>query len=90
MAFQLEASYLSCTVNQMSSFYMKCNTGLKWVTQRDIFKSSSESMRLIELESILCAYPNKEFNYMIFESFKAIFQGTVKTYFITHFWEVMT
>ena len=47
-------------------------------------------MFLIELEWILCAYPNKDVNHVIFESFKAIVQGTIKTLFITHFSEVMT
>lgn len=47
-------------------------------------------MFLIELEWVLCAYPNKDVNHVIFESFKAIVQGTIKTLFITHFWEVKT
>ena len=32
VAFYLEVSHLICCVNQVSGFYMKCNTGLKWVS----------------------------------------------------------
>ena len=31
VAFYIETSYLICTANQMTGFYMKRNTGLKWV-----------------------------------------------------------
>ena len=31
VAFHIEISHLICTENQMNGFYMKCNTGLKWV-----------------------------------------------------------
>ena len=31
VAFHLEISHLICTANQVTGFYMKCNTGLKWV-----------------------------------------------------------
>ena len=30
-AFHVETSHLICTTNQMTGYYMKCNTGLKWV-----------------------------------------------------------
>ena len=30
VAFHIE-SHLICTENQINGFYMKCNTGLKWV-----------------------------------------------------------
>ena len=31
LRFQIETSHLICTANQLTGFYMKCNTGLKWV-----------------------------------------------------------
>ena len=31
IVFHTETSHLSYTVNQITGFYMKCNTGLKWV-----------------------------------------------------------
>ena len=31
VAFPIETSYSIYTVNQMTSFYMKCNSGFKWV-----------------------------------------------------------
>ena len=31
VTFRIETSHLICTANQMTGFYMKCNTGLKWV-----------------------------------------------------------
>ena len=31
VTFHIETSHLICTANQMTSFYMKCNTELKWV-----------------------------------------------------------
>ena len=30
-AFHIEISHLICHANQMTGFYMKCNTCLKWV-----------------------------------------------------------
>ena len=33
VAFHTEISYLICTAIQMACFYVKCNTGLKWVKQ---------------------------------------------------------
>ena len=33
VAFHIETSNLIYTVNQMTGFYMKCNTGLKWEFQ---------------------------------------------------------
>ena len=32
VAFHIETSHLFCTTNQMNSFYMICNSGLKWLT----------------------------------------------------------
>ena len=29
--FGIETSHLICTANHMIGFYMKCNTGLKWI-----------------------------------------------------------
>ena len=29
VAFRIETSYLICNENQMTGFYMKCNTGVK-------------------------------------------------------------
>ena len=29
VAFQIETSHLICSANQVTGFYMKCNTGLK-------------------------------------------------------------
>ena len=31
VGFHIETSHLKCTSNQMTGFYMKCNTWLKWV-----------------------------------------------------------
>ena len=31
VAFDVETSNSFCSVNQVTGFYMKCNTGLKWV-----------------------------------------------------------
>ena len=33
VSFHIKTSYLICTASQMADFYMKCNTGLKWVNQ---------------------------------------------------------
>ena len=31
VAFHIEPSHLICTANQMTGFYMKYDTGLKWI-----------------------------------------------------------
>ena len=31
VAFHIETSHLIYTANQVTGFYMKCNSGLKWV-----------------------------------------------------------
>ena len=31
VVFHVETSHLFCSANQMTGFYMECNTGLKWV-----------------------------------------------------------
>ena len=31
VAFHIETSPLICSTNQMTSFYIKCNNGLKWI-----------------------------------------------------------
>ena len=31
VAFHIETSHLACKANEVSGFYMKCNTRLKWV-----------------------------------------------------------
>ena len=31
VAFHIETSHLICTASKMTGFYIKCNTGLKWV-----------------------------------------------------------
>ena len=36
----IETSLLTCTANQMTGFYMKCNIGLKWVKQKITMNSS--------------------------------------------------
>ena len=38
----METSHLFCRAKQMTGFYMKCNTGLKWVT--GTIKSYSKSL----------------------------------------------
>ena len=35
VVFPIETSRLICSTNQTTGFYMKCNTGLKWVTGTD-------------------------------------------------------
>ena len=37
VAFLIETSSLICSANQMTGFYKKCNTRLKWVKHKDIF-----------------------------------------------------
>ena len=34
-AFHTESSHLIGSAKQMTGFYMKCNTGLKWVNPKD-------------------------------------------------------
>ena len=31
LAFHTETSHLFCSADQMTGFYMECNTGLKWI-----------------------------------------------------------
>ena len=31
VAFHIETSYFFCSAKQLTSFFMKCNTGLQWV-----------------------------------------------------------
>ena len=33
VAFHIVTSHLTCSANQMTGFYIKCNTGLKWLSQ---------------------------------------------------------
>ena len=33
VTFHVETSSLICSANQMTGFYMKCNTGLKWFNE---------------------------------------------------------
>ena len=33
VVLHIEISHLICTANQMAGFYVKCNTGLKWIKQ---------------------------------------------------------
>ena len=33
VAFHIDPSHLICVANQMTGFYMKCSTGLKWVKE---------------------------------------------------------
>ena len=33
VAFRMETSHLICSANQMTGFYMECNTGVKWVNK---------------------------------------------------------
>ena len=35
VTFYIENSYLFCRANQVTGFYINCNTGLKWVKARD-------------------------------------------------------
>ena len=35
VTFDAETSHLICIADQMIGFYMKCNTGLKWVKQTE-------------------------------------------------------
>ena len=34
VVFHIETSHLICSANQMTFFYMKCNTGMKWVKRK--------------------------------------------------------
>ena len=36
VAFHIEISNLICSANQITGFYMKCNTGLKWVNVSEL------------------------------------------------------
>ena len=38
VVFHIESSHLICDAKQMTGFYIKCNTGLKWLDiERDIY-----------------------------------------------------
>ena len=39
VAFHIETNHLICLGNQMTGFYVKCNTGLKWVKQVLLLKT---------------------------------------------------
>ena len=36
VAFHIETSNLICSANQITGFYIKCNTGLKWVNVSEL------------------------------------------------------
>ena len=46
----IETSHLICTVIQMTGFYMKCNTGLKWVKIKKRYLNMTEDSRLEDSE----------------------------------------
>ena len=47
-AFHIETSRLICTANQVTGFYMKCNTGLKWVKRRLFQCMVPKTMNLVK------------------------------------------
>ena len=50
VAFYIETSHWICSVNQMTGFYMKCNTGLKCVNDQ---KSSGHLFNFFVLRIII-------------------------------------
>ena len=54
VAFHIETSHLFCSARQMASFYMKRNTGLKWVNN-SVFPTSNKTKTVdpISLSSTL-------------------------------------
>ena len=45
-AFLIETSHLICSANQMTGFYVNCNTELKWVSTDTVFVFERERLCL--------------------------------------------
>ena len=43
-AFLIETSHLICSANQMTGFYVNCNTELKWVSTDTVFVFERETL----------------------------------------------
>ena len=58
VAFHIETSHLISIANQMTGFYRKCNTGLKWVKLEKLTKSifHSTNFEILNLISHLFLY----------------------------------
>ena len=46
VALHIEIDHLICRVNQRTGFYMKCNTGLKWIKEISFLISKLNQMEL--------------------------------------------
>ena len=49
VSYHIETSYLICAENQMTGFYMKYNTGLKWVKGGCIKYGGSGGQRVLQI-----------------------------------------
>ena len=58
-AFHINTSQLICTLNQITDFYMKCSTGLKWVWRSRRFPI------LLNAYSTPCYYNTKHYVYYL-------------------------
>ena len=45
VAFHIETSHLICNANQMTGFYIECNTGLKWLNGFRVFDILRSSLK---------------------------------------------
>ena len=45
VSFHIETSHLFCRPKQMTAFYVKRNTGLKWVNVQNMFKVSDKEIK---------------------------------------------
>ena len=61
VAFQIKSSHLICKANNMTGFYMKCETGMNWVLKNVTiyllcFSVSSDSLVAHVLQSFFFAH----------------------------------
>ena len=47
VAFHIETSHLFCRANQATGFYMKCKTGLKWITDVPFYFSAAQHVAAV-------------------------------------------
>ena len=53
VACHIETSHLVCTANQMTGFYMKCNTELNWVNQGTCLTKISGLHHIFHIHQVL-------------------------------------
>ena len=56
VTFHIETNHLICTANQMTGFYMKCKTGVKWVKGKRIFPINIKRLGIINIFNIFNCY----------------------------------